>query len=243
MFNRQFFKYLPPVTKNLLIINVLIWAFMAIVRGAASAKLLEIGGLHYITSPRFGFWQLFTYMFIHANFWHLFFNMWALLMFGYVIERNLGSKRFLFYYISCGLGAALIQLGVFAVMINHLAGQLPDGLLSQVEHNNWMAPAGIIEQYPQLGKIYMLINTPTIGASGAVFGILIAFGMLYPNSEMYIMFVPYPIKAKWIVLGYGVLELAMGFGTQGDGVAHFAHLGGMLIGFIMIWYWRKQRKV
>lgn len=241
MFNKSFFSNLPPVTKNVLIINVIIWAFMAITPASTSDKLTDIGGLHYVTSQGFGFWQLFTYMFIHANFMHLFFNMWALLMFGYAIEQRLGSKRFLFYYMSCGVGAAIVQIIVFAIAINNLASKLPAEAYSEVINNGWaVLQHGQNYVNPVMGNLNLLINTATVGASGAVFGILLAVGMYFPNNTMYLMFVPYPIKAKWLVLGYGILELAMGIGAPADGIAHFAHLGGMLFGFIMIWYWKRR---
>ncbi|MCH5219533.1 MAG: rhomboid family intramembrane serine protease [Muribaculaceae bacterium] len=243
MFNRSFFSNLPPVTKNLLILNILIWAFMAIAPQTTSMRVMNLGGLHYLTSPGFGIWQLFTYMFIHGNFTHLFFNMWALLMFGYVIEQTFGSKRFLLFYITCGLGAALVQMGVFAVMIHNVARGMNQAEYTYVLENGWdIIKQGYNYTVPAMGELNGLINGTTVGASGAIFGILLAFGMLYPNTNMFLFFIPYPIKAKWLVLGYGVLELCLGFGSPADGVAHFAHLGGMLFGFLMIWYWKKQAK-
>lgn len=243
MFNRSFFSNLPPVTKNLLILNIIIWAFTAIAPASAQSTLLRLGGLHYVTSQGFGIWQYFTYMFIHEQFFHLFFNMWALLMFGYAVEQVLGSRRFLFFYLSCGVGAAIIQTGVFALMINHVAGALSPQEYATVVDNGW----GIMQQgynytYPPMGELNGLINGTTIGASGAIFGILLAVGMLFPNNSMYIMFIPYPVKAKWVVLGYGVLEIFLGVAAPSDGVAHFAHLGGMLFGFVMLWYWKQQFK-
>ena len=241
MFNRSFFSNLPPVTKNLLILNVLIWVFMAVVPASTGDRIMQLGGLHYITSPGFGVWQLFTYMFIHANFMHLFFNMWALLMFGAIIEQSLGSKRFLFYYLSCGVGAAIIQMVVFAIMINHVAAGLNHAEYTMVLDNGWeLMKQGYNYSHPLLGELNGLINGTTVGASGAVFGILLAVGMMFPNLTMYIMFVPYPLKAKWVVLGYGILEVFLGVAAPSDGVAHFAHLGGMLFGFVMLWYWRRQ---
>ena len=179
--------------------------------------------LYYWESTDFGVWQLFTYMFVHGGFTHLFFNMFALLMFGGIIERSLGSSRFLFYYISCGVGAALIQEGVFAIMASQYHQMFtPDQVGTIIDQASY------------------LLQTPTVGASGAVYGILLAFGVLYPNMRMYIMFIPVPVAAKWVVLGYGVLELTMGLGNLHSSVAHFAHLGGMLIGLLMILYWKKK---
>lgn len=243
MFNRSFFSNLPPVTKNLLIINIIIWVFMAITPGSTSDKVMQLGGLHYLTSPGFGVWQFFTYMFIHANFMHLFFNMWALLMFGYAIENALGSKRYLFYYLSCGIGAAIIQMGVFALMIQHVsAGITPLEYSYVIEHGWDIMKEGYNFTAPNLGELNGLVNGTTVGASGAIFGILLAFGMLFPNTTMFLMFIPYPIKAKWVVLGYGIIEIFLGVAAPSDGVAHFAHLGGMLFGFIMLWYWKRQYK-
>lgn len=244
MFNRSFFSNLPPVTKNLLILNVIVWAFMAIVPGSTSMRVMNLGALHYVTSPGFGIWQLFTYMFIHANFVHLFFNMWALLMFGYVIENTFGQKRFLLYYITCGLGAALVQLGVFAIMINNASHGLNQAEYTYLIDQGWQyMKDGYNFTDPVLGHLNGLVNGPTVGASGAIFGILLAFGMLYPNTPMYFFFIPYPVKAKWIVIGYGILEFCLGIGGPADGVAHFAHLGGMLFGFLMIWYWKRQARM
>lgn len=216
------FRNLPPVTKNLLIINVLVWILMEFVAPLAS-DIDRYAALYYWESTDFGVWQLFTYMFVHGGFTHLFFNMFALLMFGGIIERSLGSSRFLFYYISCGVGAALIQEGVFAIMASQYHQMFtPDQVGTIIDQASY------------------LLQTPTVGASGAVYGILLAFGVLYPNMRMYIMFIPVPVAAKWVVLGYGVLELTMGLGNLHSSVAHFAHLGGMLIGLLMILYWKKK---
>ena len=232
MFKRSFFSNLPSVTKNLLILNVIIWVFIAIAPATTGQKLINLGALHYVTSPGFGIWQLITYMFIHENFMHLFFNMWALLMFGMLIEQALGSKRFLLYYLSCGVGAAIVQLIVNGLMIQHYSAMISPAEFAVLgEHSS-----------PVLGSLNSLINGATIGASGAVYGILLAMGMMFPNMTMYLMFVPYPIKAKWLVIGFGLIEILLGFSSPGDGIAHFAHLGGMLFGFIMIWYWKKQAR-
>lgn len=242
MFNRSFFSNLGPVTKNLLILNVLIWVFLAVVRGSVVQSVENYGALHYFDSTYFGIWQLVTYMFIHVDFIHLFFNMWALLMFGYAIEYAFGSKRFLFYYMVCGIGAGLIQIAVYSWMVNNAVS-----VLSPAEYATVMQEGGEVIRrginFPNESMAYAnaLINLQsTIGASGAVYGILLAFGMLFPNQEIYLMFVPYPIKAKWVVIGYGALELLLGFGGAHDGVAHFAHLGGMLFGLALIIYWKHK---
>lgn len=222
------FRNLPPVTKNLLIINVLIW--LATFIPSVQNLIVRYGAMYYIESPLFSAWQLVSYMFIQVNFAHLFFNMFALLMFGGIIEWTLGSKRFLVYYLSCGIGAALIQQGVFALMYDHDLVQHTVYIMNHV--------GGTTD--PAIYRMAQNMMTPTIGASGAVFGILLAFGMLYPNREIYMMFIPVGIKAKYLVIGYGVLELALGVGAANDGVAHFAHLGGMIFGFLLLYYWKKR---
>lgn len=206
------FRYLPPVTKKLLIINVIIWLALQFFPDSAKTTFMDICALHYPLSDDFNPAQIVTYMFVQEQFFHLFFNMFALFMFGNIIERAVGSRRFLFYYISCGIGAAIIQLGVFAFMIH----------------------AGVF-------RVWSLINTEVIGASGAVFGILLAFGYMFPKAPLYLFFIPVPIQARWVVIGYGALELLQSFNNNpGDNVAHMAHLGGMLIGFFILLYWKKK---
>ena len=196
---RQF----PPTVKHLLIINCLVFmAEWVLPSTALHLQLDEWISLHYVGSPLFRLYQPFTYMFGHASFDHLFFNMFALWMFGRILENVWGAKRFLIYYVVCGLGAAVVEELLQAV--------------------------GIIPMY---GSV--------IGASGAVYGLLLAFAMLFPNMQMYIIPIPVPIKAKWMVLGYTVIELVEGI-LSVDGVAHFAHLGGMLFGLLLILYWRKN---
>lgn len=234
------FMYIPPVTRNLLIINVLFWAISALLPGVGRALDYNLS-LYYIESPAFKPFQLLTYMFLHSGFTHLFFNMFALWMFGSVIERALGSKRFLVYYISCGFGAALIQEGVFAIMIDKYHNIFDSETFDYILSHGLNA----LRNYPNFieptwGALNVLANTPTVGASGAIYGILLAFGMLFPNQPIYLMFIPIPIKAKWMVLGYGVLELFLGVNGLASNVAHWAHLGGMLIGVFMILYWKKR---
>lgn len=241
------FRNMPPVTKNLLMINVIIWLATALVR-PLSGIIEQYGALYYLTSDQFIPTQLFSYMFIHANFWHLFFNMFALFMFGVTMERVLGSRRFLFYYISCSLGAALIQEGVFALMINHYSGLFsdPSALRALLSHtrvmNTEVYNLGIDPNEPAVMSLYGLYHTPTVGASGAIFGILLAFGYMFPNVRLYLLFPPMPIKARTMVIGYAAIELLLGiYNNQADTVAHFAHLGGMVAGLLILLYWRKNR--
>lgn len=213
---------LPTVTKNLLIINVLCF-FGAIVVQRNGINLNDYLGLHFFLADDFNAAQLITYMFMHANFQHIFFNMFAVWMFGRVLEQVWGPRRFLFYYILCGIGAGLVQEVVyyaeFALEWSHYSA-VDTGI-------------GIIP----MGEFLNQLNT--IGASGAVYAILLAFGMMFPNSEMYVFPIPFPIRAKFFVLVYAALELLLGIGGH-DGVAHFAHLGGMLFGIFLIIYWRKH---
>ena len=199
---------MPTVTKNLLIINVLCF-LGAMVARRYGVDLNDMLGLHFFLASDFNPAQLITYMFMHANFQHIFFNMFAVWMFGRTLEMVWGPKRFLFYYILCG------------IVVN----------LSQYERVNTGISIISMDEYLNL--------LTTVGASGAVYAILLAFGMLFPNSEMFIFPLPMPIKAKYFVIGYAVLELVLGI-TGGDGIAHFAHLGGMLFGLILIIYWRKK---
>lgn len=231
---------MPPVVKNLLIINVLIWGVMAIVP-VIDARLTRWCALHYFTSPGFNAAQLFSYMFLHAGITHLFFNMFALVMFGGVIERTMGSKRFLTYYLSCGIFAAFVQMGAYAVALSRYNGMFSHEEMSYIIKEGWEAMCqGKNFVDPTLAKINSLVNGPMVGASGAIYGIILAFGMLYPNQPLYMFFVPVPIKAKYLVLGYGILELSLGLGSASDNIAHFAHLGGMIAGVILILYWKKK---
>ena len=215
---------IPPVTKNLLIINVLFFAARWIASlPAYGLDLDDALGLHFFLATNFHFYQIFTYLFMHASFAHLFFNMFAVWMFGRIMENTMGSKRFLFYYLTCGLGAGLMQeLVQFA--------------------NYWIEGLGAYEQVNLNGVIMetgeYLNRWTTVGASGAVYGILLSFGMTFPNERLFIFPLPIPIKAKYFVVGYAVLELMAAFGRPGDGVAHFAHLGGMLVGLLLLLYWR-----
>jgi len=218
---------LTPVVKNLLIINTLMF-LATFVFERMGIDLSNLLGLHFFMTPYFKIYQLITYMFMHGGFTHLFFNMFALWMFGTIIESTWGPKKFLFYYISCGVGAGLIQelvqLVEFYNVVSSSVSVTSIGVLSAAAE--------------QLGSA--LINWMTVGASGAVYAILLAFGMLYPEERLFIFPLPIPIKAKWFVLIYIAIELVSALGSSGDGVAHFAHLGGMLFGFLMIRYWSKH---
>lgn len=199
---------MPPVTKNLLIINALFFlsTFVAPKYGIDLNGLL---GLHFFIADNFMPWQLLTYMFMHANFEHILFNMFALWMFGRIIEQVMGSKRFLFYYLACGIGAGLVQ--ELVQWFNYISLE-QNGVATDI--NMWR----------------------TVGASGSVYGILLAFGMIFPNEKIFIFPLPVPIKAKLFVIGYALIELFMT--KSNDGVAHYAHLGGMLFGLIILLIWK-----
>lgn len=223
-----FMDRIPVVTKNLIIINLLFWvASLALPK--VGIDLVEWLGLHFPGARDFYPFQLVTYMFMHDthSFSHVFFNMFAVYMFGRVLEQMWGPKRFLIFYMVTGIGAGLIQELTWFY-------DLKDVISAPQELIN--IGGGQI-----LGKEDFYNLFITVGASGAVFGILLAFGMLFPNVPLYLMFIPIPIKAKYFVIFYGLAELTMGVASfRGDSVAHFAHLGGMLFGYILIKYWQKR---
>ena len=217
---------IPTVTKNLLIINVLLFLITLVLEGY-DIDLADYLGLHLFLADNFNAAQLITYMFMHANFAHIFFNMFAVWMFGRILEQVWGPRRFLFFYLVCGIGAGLIQ-----------------EVVQYVFYLQELAPySGVNTGYSIIPMEEYLNMMTTVGASGAVYGILLAFGMLFPNERMFIFPLPMPIKAKYFVIGYALIELFAGISnSSGDNVAHFAHLGGMLFGFILIMYWKKTNR-
>lgn len=236
------FGQMPPVTKNLIIINLIVWLAMFVLPSRIGMSLETLGGLHYFKAADFNPIQFVTYMFMHSteSFAHIFFNMFTLWMFGMTLERTFGSARFLFYYMSCGIGAGLIQELTWMLTWENT-------LTPIVANSNGMdfPEARALLQNPALqGQLSQVLNMfITIGASGAIYGILLAFGMMYPNAPIFLFFVPVPIKAKWMVTGMIVIELLIGLSEArgaSDGIAHFAHLGGMIFGFLIIYYWKKK---
>ena len=235
------FSQLPEVVKNLLIINGLL--FLATISlESYGIDLTQILALHQFQSNDFMPHQLITHLFMHGDFTHLFFNMFALWMFGKVLENVWGGKRFLIYYMFTGIGAAALHLGVSQYEILSLQYQLnPYDLNILLENGKTILEGKQNYSNQIMGKLNLLINTPTVGASGAVFGILLAFGMLFPNTLLYIYFAV-PLKAKYFVMIYGAIELYLGLmNNPADNVAHFAHLGGMLFGLLLLKYWEKDR--
>ena len=221
---------------HLMIINVIVWLAALVCQKTGRFDLTQLLGLHFWKGDAFNPYQLFTHMFMHdtSGFTHIFFNMFSLWMFGSLIERVLGSKRYLFYYISCGLGGALAQELVWQfswqdILVNRVSvtGVSAADIINAI--NSGQAGFTLNEFYNDL---------VSIGASGAVFGILLAFGMIFPNVKMFIIPFPFPIAAKWVVIGYGVIELFFGISGAMSSIAHFAHLGGMVAGIIMILYWK-----
>lgn len=222
------FANLTPVVKNLLIINLICFIpFVILSESSYDSLVIPHVGLFYFGSPNFRVWQILTYMFFHGGWTHILFNMFALFSFGPILEYAIGPRRFFNLYFICGIGAAIIQMLVQAVEVHSVIGSFL-----------WN---GDLQGLDQLGynKLMAIYQGPIIGASGAIFGVLVAFGMLYPDLELMILFVPVPVKAKYIIPIYIVLEVVLGFGQfAGDNVAHFAHLGGALLGFILIKLWR-----
>ena len=236
---------MTDTVKQLLIINVLFFIGSYLVPQAN-----ELLSLHYFESDGFKFWQPITHMFMHGSPMHIFFNMFALISFGSALEHFWGAKKFLFFYLSCGIGAALIHSGVnyyhfhdgLNVLLSHNVdkGQIIE-LLNQGKYDTtWLE---FISQ-SELEKMYSSYLTPAVGASGAIYGLLVAFAFMFPNAELMMMFIPVPVKAKYFVPVIVLLDLfsgVTGFSLFGGNIAHFAHVGGALIGFIMMWYWKKNQ--
>ena len=218
---------IPQATKNLLAINVLMF-LATIVMERKGIDLAGIFGLHFFKAADFAPYQFVTYMFMHGGFSHLFFNMFALYMFGSVLERMWGVKRFLIYYFVAGVGAGLLQEAVqYVSFVN-------EGLAA---YESVKTQVGVMP----MGEFLNLWTT--VGASGAVYAILLGFGMSFPNERMFVFPLPFPIKAKFFVAGYAVIELLLGITNSMDGIAHFAHLGGMLFGLVLIIWWRRNHKI
>ncbi|HTN18206.1 MAG TPA: rhomboid family intramembrane serine protease [Chitinophagaceae bacterium] len=279
-FRPQRFQVLPTVVKNLIIINAIMLLLDSVME-KYGINLADYLGLHYWTSSYFKPWQIVTHMFMHGNIGHLFFNMFALWMFGNVIENIWGPKRFLIFYFVCGIGAALCHLTVLGFefgaiekaftlyqqsptvdhferfIVQHISNPGRYGFTDLL--HKWQASPGdtmlrnqstlFIQQYLHGGydisthsSFYGIMDEATVGASGAVFGVLFAFGYLFPNTELYIYFL-FPLKAKYFVALYAIVELFSGIqNSAGDNVAHFAHLGGMLFAFLLLRYWQKNNK-
>ena len=213
-----FLASLPTVTKNLILVNVIIFIATLI----NEDFMIRTFALFYPTSEFFRWWQIITHMFMHGGIWHIFFNMYTLLIFGCVVERYLGPKKFLLFYFVCGLGAVALHFGVEHFQIQSYMEGAALGNATAVRN------------------IAMIRNTPTVGASGAIYGVLMGYAMLFPESKMTLIFPPVTLSAKWMVVVFAAIELFTGVSGLNSGIAHFAHLGGMLIGWLMILWWRKR---
>ena len=212
---------MPPVVKNLIMINVLMYLITVI----TGNFMYENFALFYFKSPFFKPYQLVTHMFMHGGFTHILFNMYTLFIFGCVLERVWGSQKFLFYYFVTGIGAALLHMGVMYLQLR--------GYIADFNAGDMFAQS----------SIQSILVTPTVGASGAIYGLLLAYGMLFPDNIMQLIFPPVALKAKWFVIIFGALELLLGLSGRGGDVAHFAHLGGMIFGFFLILYWKKNNRM
>ena len=215
-----FMSNVPTAVKNIIIINVLVFLMTEVNKGF----MYENFALFYPTSPFFHFWQPLTHMFMHGGFWHIFFNMYTLYIFGSVLERVWGTKKFLVFYFVTGLGAAAVHTGVEWLQMSH-----------------WMKEVAETGSMAAQSSIYQMKVVPTVGASGAIYGLLMGYAMLYPDSIMRLIFPPIALKAKWFVLIFAAIELLTGVSGAGSGIAHFAHLGGLIFGFLLLLYWKKKR--
>lgn len=209
---------IPAAIKHIIIINVLVM-LLTLMR---ENFMYETFALFYPTSPFFHWWQPVTHMFMHGGFWHLFFNMYTLFIFGSVLERVWGTKKFLVFYFVTGLGAALVHTGVEWIQMQSLISKAAEGSSAA------------------MASIHAMKMTPTVGASGAIYGVLMGYAMLYPDSVLTLIFPPISLKAKWFVLIFAAIELLTGVTGTGGGIAHFAHLGGLIFGFLLMWYWKKN---
>jgi membrane associated rhomboid family serine protease len=263
------YNNIPALVKNILIINVLMFVATISLESSFDINLIKTFGLYNWQSDLFRPYQLVTHMFLHGSFMHIFFNMFALWMFGSVLEQHWGAKRFFVYYFVTGLGAAILHMITGSLMLSGIANATDlylsnpnyDSFVTFIDNyvprassndviNNFLAAWNsdltnqgyIDESILFVNKIFEAkSNIPTVGASGAVFGLLLGFGMLFPNTVLMLIFPPIPIKAKYFVIIYGAIELYLGLqNSVNDNVAHFAHLGGMLFGFILIKYWNKN---
>lgn len=211
----SFWGMITPVVKNLIIINAIVWIASELIGN----RMFEAFALYPFESPNFRWHQIVTHMFMHGGFWHILFNMYTLAIFGTVLERQWGDKKFLLFYFVTGIGAALCHNLVLHLQISNA-----------LEAGNMIAA-------------HSIMSIPTVGASGAIYGVLLGYGMLFPNSELQLLFPPVSLKAKWFVLIFAAIELVTGFTGVGGGIAHFAHLGGMLFGLVLILYWKKNNRM
>ncbi|MVZ63111.1 rhomboid family intramembrane serine protease [Sphingobacterium humi] len=232
----NFFGNLPPVVKNLLIINLIFFVGSMIFTQAP-----RFFGIFYPDSPFFKMWQPVTYMFMHGSFSHIFFNMFSLVMFGPIIERVLGSKKFLNYYLICGFGALILQYGVQAFEVYQITGTVKAAQFLNFDMLNDRVSTNLQISKDSFDTLAGIYGTPLVGASGAIYGLLLAFAVLFPNMELFLMFIPVPVKAKYFIPILIVIEVYLGFSQSGSSIAHLAHVGGALFGFILLKAWGIRR--
>lgn len=270
-YSPQGFRMLPTGVKHLLILNILFYVASLVVQRSTGIDLDNYLALYFVGCDMFRPWQYITYMFMHGSVEHIFFNMFALWMFGYILENYWGTRRFVIFYLVCGIGAGLFHSAVIwltsapvlSAINTYALDPSPDALIQIYNDHfvNIIRPDWVTEvtnawranpydnDYGMLSTNALMdvynrhiIGIPTVGASGAVYGILLAFGMMFPEQRIYLYFL-FPIKAKWFVIGYAAIELVTGIMGTNDGIAHFAHLGGMLFGLFMILMWRRHREI
>ena len=247
MENRRDFFSTASVVWNIIIINVLCLIATMVLRSRSGIELNDTLGLHFVLSEKFRVYQFFTYMFMHAGVEHILFNMFAVYMFGRLFEMFWGGKKFLFYYLVAGLGAAIVQQTVWYIDYCSIASHIADmpAVMSHISTEGAKALAESLNYSDEyMGRLNILMNIPTVGASGAVFGILLAFGYMFPKEKLYMFFLPIPIPARVFVIVYGLIELFAGVANfSWDNVAHFAHLGGLLFGLVLLLIWKKRGKL
>lgn len=236
---------MPPAVLGLLIANSVFFATGFLLPNGQE-QLVTHGALWYPANEHFGVWQVITYMFLHGGMGHIFFNMFALVSFGRVLELQWGAARFLVFYFLCGLGAALIQMGINAYEFNNFREGLISAGLTPSDLGELMAKGAYLPSKPDSLEMLKIYASPMLGASGAIYGVLVAFGVLYPNAKLALMFIPAPVAAKYFIPGLLLLDLlsgVTGFSLFGGSIAHFAHLGGALIGFLLMLLWRKRGRL
>lgn len=263
----NFLNNLPPITKNIIIINLIMYGATVLFEGLGY-NFTSMMGLHFYLSDDFKPYQLLTHMFMHGGIYHIFFNMYALYIFGPILENRIGPKKYFIFYLLTGFGAVILHFAslyweeyeLITAVKNIRANYSVDGVIQLVNQNisNVANPENynnIVNEYNSIlssskvnGQQVDIITSNLIdgtlsivvGASGALFGVLAGFAMLYPNQRLYLLFIPYPLKAKYLVIGYAALELYLGFSNSNDHIAHFAHLGGALFGVLIIREWRRK---
>lgn len=239
---------ISETVKHLIIINVIM--FIGTLAIGDGTLFYDLFALHFPKNPTFEFWQIITHMFMHGGLTHILFNMFALWMFGTPVEQYLGSKKFLFIYISAGLGAAALQMGFYYVTFfpsysNLISSGFNPGEILEILANNQVSRNVSSAQIADLQNIFPIFNASMVGASGCIMGVLVAFGMMNPNAELMMIFLPIPIKAKYFIPGIIILDLISGITGQSffspSNTAYMAHVGGALTGFIIMWYWKKTQ--